>query len=377
MAATVASATREIPLVDLKAQYRSIKPEIDAAIQAVVDQTAFVGGPYIKQFEAAFAAFCDVEHAIGVGNGSDALYIALRAGGVGPGDEVITVSHTFIATAEAVSLCGAIPVFVDIDPRTYTMDPAAFAAAITPRTKAVIPVHLYGLPADMDAIMEIARAHDILVVEDAAQAHGARYRGRRVGGIGDIACFSFYPGKNLGAYGDAGMLTTNSADLAKKVRMLRDHGRTSKYEHEFEGVSSRLDGMQAAVLNTKLRHLDGWNAARRNLAAHFSEVLAGTPATVPFVPDWAEPVWHLYVIQVPDRDALLAQLKAANIGAGIHYPLPLHRQPAYAHLGIEEGSLPVTEHVARHILSLPIYAEMLDEDAERVMSLTVNALKSR
>jgi dTDP-4-amino-4,6-dideoxygalactose transaminase len=285
---------------------------------------------------------------------------------VGPGDEVITVSHTFIATAEAISLTGARPVFVDVDEATMLLDPDAAAAAITPRTKAIVPVHLYGQPVNMDRLGEVARRHRLVIVEDAAQAHGARWQGRRVGTLGDVACFSFYPGKNLGAYGDAGAVVTNQGALGQRVRMLANHGRTEKYLHEMEGVNSRLDTVQAAILDVKLRHLDAWNEARRQVAARYLEALQGSDMRLPQVQAAAEPVWHLFVVRVPRRDRLLSRLKEHGIAAGIHYPIPLHLQPAYRHLGIKEGALPITERVAQEIISLPIYPELPLEAVERI-----------
>jgi dTDP-4-amino-4,6-dideoxygalactose transaminase len=355
-----------IPLVDLKAQYRSIQPEMDAAIQEVLDSTAFVGGTQIKQFEKEFAAFCEVPYAIGVGNGTDALELALRACGVGSGDEVITVSHTFTATAEAVIAVGATPVLVEIDPQTYNMDVGDLEGKITPRTRAIIPVHLYGQPADMDPILEVAQRHGLRVIEDAAQAHGARYKGRRAGSLGDIACFSFYPGKNLGAYGDAGALTTADPDLAQYVRFMHNHGRTEKYIHDYIGRNSRLDGLQAAILRVKLRHLDGWNAQRRAHARTFDELLSGLDVGLPTIFPEVEPVFHLYVVRVQDRDGLRAFLGERGISAGIHYPVPLHLQPAYKDLGYREGDLPITEAAAREILSLPMYAELTGEQMEAI-----------
>jgi dTDP-4-amino-4,6-dideoxygalactose transaminase len=306
---------------------------------------------------------------VGVGNGTDALYLALRALGIGPGDEVLTVAHTFIATTEAISLTGARPVFVDIREDTMLMDPDAVEAAITPRTRAIVPVHLYGQPCDMDRIMEIARRRQLKVVEDAAQAHGARWRGRRVGSIGDAGCFSFFPGKNLGAYGDAGAVVSQDEELIRRVRMLANHGRLDKYLHQMEGVNSRLDGLNAAVLRIKLRKLDEWNAARRRNAKQYMDILTGSDAVLPGVNQLAEPVWHLFVVRVSERDDVLKQLKERGIAAGVHYPVPLHRQPAYKHLEMAAGKLPITERVASHVVSLPMYPELSTDQIATVSRL--------
>jgi dTDP-4-amino-4,6-dideoxygalactose transaminase len=361
----------KLPLVDLKAQYAGIKAEIDAAMAEVLNQTAFIGGQKLKDFEAAFAAYCGVKYAIGVGNGTDALAVALKALGVGPGDEVISVSHSFIATTEAVTQVGARLRFVDIDPRTYTLDPQKLAAAITPATKAIIPVHLYGQIANMPAILEVARAHGLRVLEDSAQAHGARLEGRRAGAWGDMACFSFYPGKNLGAYGDGGAIVTDDEALAKYARMYANHGRLSKYEHEFEGVNSRLDGLQAAILNVKLAHLDTWNAQRRQAAEWYAELLSplGEQVLLPYVPPGHEPVYHLYVIQVAERDSLLDKLKAADIEGGIHYPVPLHEQPAYRYMGHGPEDFPHTHLAAKRIVSLPLFPEITLQQCEQVAAV--------
>lgn len=347
-----------IPLVDLHAQYLSLKPEMDAAIQGVLDQTSFILGPHVETFEKAFAAFCGAEHCIGMGNGTDATVLALEGLGVGRGDEVITVSHTFIATAEGISELGAVPVFVDIRPDTLLMDVTKIEGAITPRTKAILPVHLYGQTVDMDPLLEIARKHGLKVVEDACQAHGAEYKGRRAGSMGDAATFSFYPGKNLGAYGDAGAVVTNHAEVADWIRRKRNHGRATKYTHDFVGRNSRMDGLQGAVLNVKLPYLEAWNAQRREIATHYDAMLAPMGVRRVAVQQECLPAYHLYVIRVGDRDQVLARLKETSIEAGIHYPVPLHLQKAYAHLGMKSGDLPVTEAAAYEILSLPIYPEM-------------------
>lgn len=366
---------RKLPLVDLHAQYASIKAEVDAAMRAVVESAAFVGGPAVREFETAFAAFCECTQVVSCANGTDAIYVVLRALGVGAGDEVITVTNTFIATAEAISATGATPVFVDVRPDTALIDTTQLEAAITSRTKAIVPVHLYGQPADMDEVNRIAKAHNLAVVEDAAQAHGARYRGRRVGTLAQAATFSFYPGKNLGAYGDGGAMAFMDADLAKRCAMLRDHGRLDKYLHQIEGVNSRLDTLQAAVLLVKLRHLEAWNAARRRAAGWYLERLRGVPDLVlPSVADGNEPVWHLFVVRHPRRDHLRQAMESAGIGVGIHYPVPLHLQPAYAHRGYAKGRFPVAEELAATCWSLPMYPELTESDVDRVVSALRGAL---
>lgn len=357
----------EIPLVDLQAQYADIRDEIDEAIRRVIESASFILGPEVDAFEEAFADFCGADHCVGVASGTSALELALRAYDVGPGDEVITAAHTFIATAEAISAVGATPVFVDIDETAYTIDPAAFADAITARTRAVIPVHIYGHPADMTSILEIARPHVITVIEDAAQAHGATWDGERAGALGDAACYSFYPGKNLGAYGDAGAVVTNDAAMAAQVRSLRNHGRRSKYVHDQIGFGLRIDALQAAILGAKLPHLEEWVAARNRIARRYDAGLADTELMLPAVSPRALHAWHLYVIRTPLRDAALDALLAHGVGAGVHYPVPLHLQPAYADLGYAPGSLPVTEDVARTCLSLPMYPEMTDDQIHRVV----------
>lgn len=357
----------QVPFLDLKAQYRSIKEEIDAAMQAVVDQTAFAGGPFVARFEEAFAKFCGCKYAVGAGSGTDALWMALIASGVGPGDEVITVPDTFIATAEAISFCGAKPVFVDVVESTCNMDPEKLESAITERTKAVIPVHLFGQPADMDPILEIARRHGLLVIEDACQAHGSQYKGRMAGSLGDAGCFSFYPGKNLGAYGEAGAVVTNSEALAEKMRMFRDHGQARKYEHEMIGWNARMDGLQGAVLSVKLNHLEDWNNARRQNAHFYDELLQGVPGIiVPTEADYARHVYHIYAIRVKNRDKLIPQLAEHQIFCGIHYPIPLHLQKAYESQAIPAGRFPMAEQCASEFLSLPMYPELTREQIEFV-----------
>jgi dTDP-4-amino-4,6-dideoxygalactose transaminase len=366
MPATRAQTITQIPLVDLKAQYRAIRGEIDAAIQRVVSNTSFILGKEVDDFEKAFAAYSGVREAVGVASGTAALHLALVAHGIGPGDEVITTAHTFIATAEPISMTGAKPVFVDIDPRTYNLDPQRVEEAITPRTRAIIAVHLYGNPAPLDPLMEIAKRRGLWLIEDAAQAHGAEYRGRRVGSIGHLACFSFYPGKNLGAYGDAGAVTGNDSQLLAKVRRLRDHGRTSKYEHEDLGFGERLDALQAAILGAKLPHLEQWTEQRRAHARTYDELLNGLDLVLPYAEPGSRHVYHLYIVRTARRDPLLEHLRSRGVGAGIHYPVPLHRQPAYLKEGYGEVSLPVTERAAREVLSLPMFPELTRDQIETV-----------
>ncbi len=357
----------KVHFVDLKAQYQTIKPEVDAAIEAVIADTAFISGKYARAFEEDFAAYIGVEHCVGVANGTDALFVAMSSLGIGPGDEVITAANTFIATSEAISRTGARPVFADCDPQYYTIDPALIEPLITDRTKAIVPVHLYGQPVDMDPVLEIARKHDLLVVEDAAQAHGAFYKDRKIGTLGHCACFSFYPGKNLGAYGDAGAVVTNDAGLAERMRMRGDHGSKQKYTHEFEGENSRLDGIQAAVLQVKLKYLDQWNDRRREVAARYSAELPdwiGTPA----VRDDVRHVFHLYVVRVPDRAAVMDHLGGQGIACGIHYPIPLPLQPAYADLSLRKVDFPVTCGLADEIVSLPMHGDLTDEQVDLVIS---------
>lgn len=364
----------KIPLVDLKAQYASIKSEIDAAIQKVLDSTSFILGQEVADFERAFAEYVDAKGAVGVASGTAALQLGLLACGVGPGDEVITTAHTFIATAEAISQTGARPVFVDIDPRTYNLDPNRVEDAITLRTRAILPVHLYGQPADIDPLLDIAQRKGLWLIEDAAQAHGAEYKGRRCGSIGHLACFSFYPGKNLGAYGDAGAVTGNDDTLLAKVRKLRDHGRTSKYEHDEIGFGERLDAIHAAVLSVKLKHLDAWTESRRAHAALYNRLLADSELVLPYEAPDVRHVYHLYVIRTPRRDAVLAHLNSKGIGAGVHYPLPLHRQPAYLKRGYSEFRLPITEKMAEEVLSLPMYPEVHDEMLAQVVASVKEAV---
>jgi dTDP-4-amino-4,6-dideoxygalactose transaminase len=348
----------QVPFVDLAAQYGAIAEEIDEAIAIVLRRADFILGQDVRLFENEFAAFCEAGYAVGVDSGTSALELALRAFGIGPGDQVITTANTFIATALAISYTGATPVLVDVDPQTYTMDISRLEGAVTDHTKAIIPVHLYGQPADMGPILEIAQRHGITVIEDACQAHGAKYKGKRVGSLGHAAAFSFYPAKNLGAYGDGGMVVTNDERVAESVRMLRDYGQREKYRHVLRGYNHRLDTLQAAVLRVKLQHLDAWNAARCQHAQLYSELLADSPLVMPTEADYAQSVYHLYVIRVERRDELRAYLHDRDISTGIHYPVPVHLQEAYRDLGYRRGSFPVTEEYADRILSLPMYAEL-------------------
>jgi dTDP-4-amino-4,6-dideoxygalactose transaminase len=357
----------KVPFLDLKAQHAPLRREIDSAIGQVIDEAAFAGGPFVVQFEADFAAYCNCPYAIAVGSGTDALWLSLLALGVGPGDEVITVPNSFMATAEAITYCGARPVFVDVDERTYTMNPAALAKALTARTKAIIPVHLYGQPADMDPILKFADEHGLFVVEDACQAHGAEYKGRRVGTLGNAACFSFYPGKNLGAFGEAGAVVTNDAELMEKIRIFRDHGQVRKYYHSVVGWNCRMDGIQAAVLTVKLRHLEKGNQLRRSHAAHYDRTLASIEEVItPLQSAFARHVYHIYPICVQQRDEVMQFLHKNGIGCGIHYPVPIHLQEAYRNLGYERGAFPVAERCAREMVSLPMFPELTPAQVEMV-----------
>ena len=359
-----------VPFLDLKAQYAAIKDEIHAAIAEVMESTAFAGGPFVAGFEQEFAGFCGCKHAIGVGNGTDALWLSLLALGVGPGDEVITVPNTFIATAAAITYCGAKPVFVDVDPKTYNMDPNKLedclkkrpspnASRLTPRLKAIIPVHLFGQTADMDPILDIAGAHGLHVVEDACQAHGAEYKGRKAGTMGDTGCFSFYPGKNLGAYGEAGAVVTNDDAVAEKIRMFRDHGQAKKYHHNVIGWNARMDGIQGAVLNVKLKYLTGWNESRREHAREYTRLLSPAVDVIgPREADDAKHVFHIYAVRTGQRDRLMTALAEQGISCGIHYPVPIHLQDAYNGLGLVRGSFPVAEKCAEEFLSLPMFPEL-------------------
>jgi dTDP-4-amino-4,6-dideoxygalactose transaminase len=355
-----------IPFVDLKAQYASIRDEVNAAIQGVLNTCQFTLGAEVVAFEEEFSRYCQTRHAVAVNSGTSALHLALLAAGVGPGDEVITVPFTFVATAAAIEYAGARPVFVDIDPEYYTIDPAKIEAAITPRTKAIMPVHLYGQSADMDSILDIARRHGVVVIEDACQAHGAMYKGRRCGSMGHIACFSFYPSKNLGAYGEGGAAVTSDAAFADTMRMLRSWGERTRYEHARRGFNYRMDGIQGAILGVKLKHLERWTEARRSHAVRYGEKLADANVRPPAAREDARHVYHVYAVRVPQRDAWRAWLTDRGIGTGVHYPVPIHLQPAYRDLGYSRGDFPVSEAVAAEVLSLPMFPEMTEAQIETV-----------
>ena len=365
---------REIPFFLTKPQYLTIKDELDAAVQRVLDTSFFVLGQELTAFEAAWADYLGVARAVGVGSGTEAIHLTLRVLDIGPGDEVLTVSHTAVATTVAISSTGATPVFVDIDPHTYTMDCADLERRITPRSKAIVPVHLYGHPADMDRILPLAESHSLVVVEDAAQAHGAAYRGRRCGTLGAAGAFSFYPTKNLGAYGDGGAVVTNDVALAERLVLLRNYGWSERYYSAIKGYNSRLDELQAAVLGAKLPYLDRWNARRRRLAALYTAALAGdtlgvtgaSTIQVPTEAAWATHAYHLYVVRLPERDRVQARLRERGIVTQVHYPVPVHLQEAYRDLGYTPGSLPHTEQAAAEILSLPLYPELTDDDVQYV-----------
>ena len=359
-------ANIKVPYLDLKAQYQRIKPEIDSAIAGVLDSCQFILGTEVAGFEQEFAAYCGTAECIALNSGTSALHLALLAAGVGPGDEVITVPFTFVASVAAVVYTGARPVLVDIDPRSFTMNPAAIEALITSRTKVILPVHLYGQPADMDPIMEVARRRHLVVIEDAAQAHGAKYKGRPVGSIGDIACFSFYPGKNLGAYGEGGAVTTSNAGYARTIRMLRDWGQDRKYHHVLRGFNYRMEAFQGAILRVKLRHLEQWTEARRAIVGKYNQLLAGSGVERPTEMPWARHVYHVYTLRTDDRDALHAALQTEGIQTGIHYPVPVHLQPAYADLGYARLALPQSEKAADEVLSLPLYPELTDDQIQSV-----------
>jgi len=357
----------KVPFLDLKAHHAPLTEEFDRAIREVIESSAFAGGPFVERFEEEFASFCGSSYAIGVGNGTDALWLALLALGIGEGDEVITVPNTFIATAEAITYCKARPVFVDVDPDTFTMNPAELEKSLTKKTKAIIPVHLFGQPADMDSILEFARANGLFVVEDAAQAHGAQYKGQKAGTMGDAGCFSFYPGKNLGAFGEAGAVVTNDPELRKQIQMLRDHGQSRKYYHSTMGWNCRMDGIQAAILSIKLSHLDKANSLRRKHALEYNQAFAGIDEVLtPFEAKYARHVYHVYAVRVQERDAVLRHLQEKGVGCAVHYPVPVHLQEAGRNLGYTKGAFPIAEKLADEFLSLPMFPELTEEQIEYV-----------
>lgn len=356
-----------IPFLDLKAAYLELQPEIDAAIKRVLDSGWYILGEEVEAFEQEYAAYCEAKHCVGVANGLDALRLALLALGVGSGDEVIVPSNTYIATWLAVSQCGAIPIPVEPDEATYNIDTARIEAAITPRTKVILPVHLYGQPADLNPILAVARKHGIKVLEDGAQAHGARYMGKRIGAHGDVVAWSFYPGKNLGAFGDGGAVTTDDPEIANRIRVLRNYGSQVKYVNKVRGFNSRLDPLQAAALRVKLKVLDAWNARRTEISRRYQAELANVGLTLPFVPEWAEPAWHLYVVQHPQREAFQNKLSEAGVGTLIHYPIPPHLQQAYAGACFVKGQFPLAEKIANNCLSLPMGPHLQLKDVENVI----------
>lgn len=363
-----------VPFLDLKAQYDSIADEILAAVARTFASTQYVLGSEVAAFEEEFAAYCGGRFGIGVNSGTSALHLALLAAGVDTGDEVITVSSTFVATVAAIDYVGATPVFVDVDPRTLTMDPSQIGAAITPRTKAILPVHLHGHPANLDPIIEIARSNKLAVIEDAAQAHAAEYKGRRVGSIGEVGCFSFYPGKNLGAYGEGGMVITNNEEYAHRVRMLRDWGQEKKYHHVLKGFNYRMEGVQGSVLRVKLKHLDSWTEARREHAIRYDDLLGREGIETPREMEWAKHVYHVYAVRVDERDLVQQRLQASGIQTALHYPIPVHLQKAYGEFGCGVGDLPITESAAGRLLSLPMYPELKDEQIRAVCSELVRCM---
>ena len=364
-----------IPFVDLKAQYASIKDEVAVAIQGVLDSCQFTLGSEVAALEKEFAAYGGAKEAMGVNSGTSALHLALLAADIGPGDEVITVPFTFVATAAAIHYTGATPVYVDIDPQTFNMDPAKLEAAITKKTRAIIPVHLYGQPADMDPIVEIARRHGLIVIEDAAQAHGAEYKGRRVGSLADMACFSFYPGKNLGAYGEAGMVTTDNADYARRIRMLRDWGAEQKYHHVMKGYNFRMEGIQGAVLRVKMRHIEAWTEARRAAARYYDEAFAGSGIEAPRPSTGNRHVYHVYAVRSPERARWQQELTAKGVQTGIHYPIPVHLQPAYADARWKRGDFPHSEKASNEVLSLPMYPELNRVQQDEVVAAVLETAK--
>ena len=371
------ASDKHIPLVDLRAQHAAIAAEVQEAIERITTNADFILGHDVAAFEEEYARYCEAEHCVGLDSGMSALELGMRAMGIGPGDEVITPAGSFIASSSAISFTGATPVWVDVDPVSYNIDPTLIEAAITPKTKAIMVVHLYGQPADMDPVLDIAARHGLPVIEDACQSHGARYKGRRTGSMGAFAAFSFYPSKNLGAYGDAGALTTNDAALAEKVRMMRNYGQRAKYDHVYLAWNRRLDTLQAAILRVKLRHLDGWNERRRTVASLYSELLPSSPSLkLPAASPDSEHVYHLYVIEVENRERVQADLAGQGIGTGIHYPLPIHLQEAYRERSVGRGSFPVTEAAALRVLSLPMYAELTEADVHRVADAVADSISS-
>jgi len=374
MASTL-DRTMSIPFVDLKAQYRAIQPQIDAAVAEVMKDAAFIGGPFVDEFERAFARYTGAKHCVGVANGTDALFIALKALGIGPGDEVITVANSFVATSEAIGMAGAQVVFVDINPSTYTIDVTQIEAKITKKTKAIIPVHLYGQPADMDPIVAIAKKHGLRIIGDAAQAHGALYKGQAIAKLADITCFSFYPGKNLGAYGDAGAFVTDNDEWVAKARMFANHGRTSKYDHGIEGVNSRLDGIQAAVLTVKLGHIEEWTERRRKNAYRYNEALKGLNVVTPRELDNVRAVYHLYVVRVPNgrREKLQEFLQTKGVSTGVHYPIALPYLGAYSHLGHVPTDFPESLRASSEIVSLQMFPELSEEQIQYIAAQIASA----
>ncbi|HEV2695488.1 MAG TPA: DegT/DnrJ/EryC1/StrS family aminotransferase [Verrucomicrobiae bacterium] len=358
-----------VPYLDLKAQIKPLRAEIDAAIAKTIDNCSFCLGPDVAQFEKDFAKYCGAEHCVAFNSGTSAEHVGLMLLGVGAGDEVITTPYTFVATSWAISYIGAKPVYVDVDDATMNLDPKLIEKAITPRTKAVLPVHLYGLPFDVDGIREVCKKHKLPLMEDACQAHGAKYKGKTVGGLGEVSCFSFYPGKNLGAFGEGGALVTNNAEFAKRARSLREHGSTVRYYHDEVGFNYRMEGIQGAVLGIKLKHLPAWTAERQRVAKRYTELLKDTPLQLPVQPANTESVWHLYVVRHPRRDELKAHLEANGVGCALHYPLPLHLQKCYASLGHKQGDFPNSEKSASQCLSLPIYPELTDAQILRVVEV--------
>jgi dTDP-4-amino-4,6-dideoxygalactose transaminase len=372
---TMSDTYAPVPYLDLPAQMRPLRKEIDAAIARTLDNCSFCLGPDVAQFEKDFARFCEAQHCVGFNSGTSALHIAMLLLGIGPDDEVITTPSTFVATSWAISYANAKPVYVDIDDQTFNLDPQHVERAITPRTKAIMPVHLYGHPADLDPLLAICRKHNLALIEDAAQAHGAKYKGKVVGTFGTISGFSFYPGKNLGAYGEGGALVTNNAAFAARARSLREHGSTQRYYHDEIGYNYRMEGIQGAVLGIKLKHLEAWTRERRRVAHRYHELLASTPLQLPLEAEYAESAWHLYVVRHPRRDELKKHLEANHIGCALHYPLPLHLQKAYAHLGHNAGDFPIAEKSARECLSLPIYPELTDAQLQRVADVVKDFFK--